>query len=76
MLCPRYFYADKALQKSIAAKADVYLLDHSGLRVSDKPFSCDPQGWDSGIAGIMYATKDDVIKDYGKLNDETITKNI
>lgn len=35
----------------------VYLLDHSGLRLSTERFACDPQGWDSGLYGYIYMTR-------------------
>jgi hypothetical protein len=40
----------------------VYMYDHSGQTISTTPFS-DP--WDSGQLGIIYATYDDIIKNYG-----------
>lgn len=46
-----------ALEKSenIAVILPVYLLDHSGLRMSTEPFSCP---WDSGQLGWIYVRRD------------------
>ena len=46
----------------------LYLFDHSGITMSTKSerFSaCDPQGWDWGMLGYIYVTKEDVRKEYG-----------
>lgn len=40
----------------------VYLYDHSGQRVSTKPFG-DP--WDSGQVGVIYVTAARIIQEYG-----------
>ncbi len=68
------FWDDKDLQDEIFLLTKIYLLDHSGLRLSSGPFACDPGGWDSGVVGIVYATKDNVMKRYGNLSDETKRK--
>lgn len=62
------FWQDKALQGSIFVMLEVYGLDHSGIRVSCSPYN---DLWDSGKLGIIYATKDDVLKEFGDLADET-----
>jgi hypothetical protein len=66
------FYADKELQDKIFVRLPVYMLDHSGLRFSTRPFTAvDPQGWDSGQVGVIYATKENVSRICGKLSEET-----
>lgn len=50
----------------------LYLLDHSGLRISTSPFR---SSWDSGRVGIIYCTEDD-IKDFlnvDEVGDEEIS---
>lgn len=42
----------------------LYLYDHSGITISTAPFSCP---WDSGQIGFIYATKDEMKKDFGKI---------
>lgn len=50
----------------------LYLIDHSGLSMRTRDFSdCDPGEWDSGQVGIIYADKDTIKKEYGKVNAET-----
>jgi len=41
----------------------LYLLDHSGLWIDTKPFACDPQGWDSGVVGFVFVSRDDLLKE-------------
>lgn len=65
------FWDDKKLQDEIFTYIKVYLLDHSGLWVSNAPFACDPDGWDSGVVGIVYATKENVLKEFGDLSDDS-----
>ena len=46
----------------------LYLYDHSGITMSTKSErfrACDPQGWDWGMLGYIYVTKEDVRKEYG-----------
>lgn len=46
----------------------IYLFDHSGLRMDtdNQMFAmCDPHGWDWGMVGYIYATKDDIRKEFG-----------
>lgn len=53
---PRDFWeSEKA--KNIYAYLPVYLLDHSGLRLSTGRFACDPDGWDSGQIGFIYCSE-------------------
>lgn len=40
----------------------LYLYDHSGLRFSAKPFSCQ---WDSGQVGYCYVTRDIIDREWG-----------
>lgn len=40
----------------------LYLYDHSGLSMSCSPFSCP---WDSGQVGVIYATKEEIDKEWG-----------
>jgi hypothetical protein len=49
----------------------VYLYDHSGLRMKTYPFY-DP--WDSGQVGWIYASRDDIISEYGEVSDEAVEK--
>ena len=44
------------------------LLDHSGLSmwVGSEASPFDPGGWDSGQVGWIYATKEMIVKEYGK----------
>jgi len=41
----------------------LYLYDHSGITMRTGPFSCP---WDSGQVGWIYATRETIIKEYGK----------
>ena len=45
----------------------LYLYDHSGITIStrnERFRACDPQGWDWGMLGYIYVTKEDVRKEY------------
>src|SRR5208283_4115616 len=45
----------------------LYLYDHSGITISTKSErfrACDPQGWDWGMLGYIYVTKENVRKEY------------
>lgn len=47
----------------------LYLLDHSGLRMSTGNFrGCDPGGWDSGQVGIIYVGKQVVKNEFSRKN--------
>jgi len=48
----------------------VYIYDHSGITINTTGFSCP---WDSGQIGFIFATKEDVRKEYGV---KRITKEI
>jgi hypothetical protein len=46
----------------------LYLFDHSGITISTRSEgfrACDPQGWDWGMLGYIYVTKENVRKEYG-----------
>lgn len=49
----------------------LYLYDHSGITMSTGSFSCP---WDSGQVGWIYATKEDVQKEYGAFTEENLQK--
>jgi hypothetical protein len=68
------FWDDENLQNEIFAIVKVHMLDHSGLRLSNGPFASDPDCWDSGVVGIVYATKENVLERYGDLSGETRVK--
>lgn len=48
----------------------LYLYDHSGISMQTTGFSCP---WDSGQVGIIYATRERILKEYGV---KRITKKI
>lgn len=57
----------------------LFLLDHSGItmRVARDFSDCDPGSWDSGQVGFIYATKDDILKEYScKKITVTIKKKV
>ncbi len=68
------FWDDKDVINGMFTTVKVFLLDHSGLWLGHAPFACDPGGWDSGVVGIVYATKENVLKRYGDLSEETKQK--
>ena len=69
---PQDFKDDTDLQDEIFTKLNVFMLDHSGIWLSATPFTAvDPQGWDSGQVGYIYATKSDVQEMFGDLSYET-----
>ena len=49
----------------------LYLYDHSGITMNTTGFSCP---WDSGQVGWIYATGEDVVKEYGSITPETLEK--
>ena len=51
----------KANEKDIVV-LPLYLYDHSGITISTTPFNCQ---WDSGQVGFIYATKEQILKEYG-----------
>ncbi len=46
-------------------KLNLHLMDHSGLWMSTGPFAMDPQGWDSGIVGVIYTTEQKITEMFG-----------
>ena len=50
---------------------NLYLYDHSGITISCSPFG-DP--WDSGQVGFIFATEETLIKEYGRVDEEIISK--
>jgi hypothetical protein len=53
-------FADKVL-KNGGIVLPLYLYDHSGITMSVNSFSC---SWDSGQVGFIYATKEDIRKNW------------
>jgi hypothetical protein len=47
----------------------VSILDHSGITVKIGSFN---DRWDSGQIGFIYCTKEDIVKEYGELNEKNI----
>lgn len=44
----------------------LYLMDHGGITMDTVDFTaCDPQGWDWGLVGYIYSTKDMIRAEYG-----------
>jgi hypothetical protein len=41
----------------------IYIYDHSGITINTTGFSC---MWDSGQIGVIYCTKKDAVKEFGK----------
>lgn len=54
--------------KHIAVELPVYMIDHSGIALSTRDYG-DP--WDSGQVGIIYVTRDAIVREYGACNAET-----
>ena len=52
---------------------NLYLYDHSGITISCTPFG---DRWDSGQVGFIFATKETLLKEYGKIDEEVIDKAI
>ena len=50
----------------------MYMIDHSGIAISDTPYSCP---WDSGQIGWIYATKDKFRKETGYSEKELFGKD-
>lgn len=65
-------YADEAAAAPVALP--VYVMDHSGIAISERPFGCP---WDSWRAGCLYVTKEKLLAEYGQDTPETrgIAKN-
>jgi hypothetical protein len=54
-------------KENMAVVLPLGLIDHSGISmyVGGGAHAADPGGWDSGTVGIIYATIEDVIREYG-----------
>jgi len=52
----------------------LYIMDHSGIAISDQPFGCP---WDSWRAGCLYVTREKLLAEYGRDTSETreVAKN-
>lgn len=59
------------LLKDIVFYLPLYLYDHSGITMNTGGFSC---SWDSGQMGWIYATKEDIQKEYGAFTEENLQK--
>jgi hypothetical protein len=46
----------------------VYIMDHSGIAISEHPFGCP---WDSWRAGCLYVTEERLLAEYGQNTPET-----
>jgi hypothetical protein len=56
------------LKEEQPIRLPLYLFDHSGITMStgnERFRACDPQGWDWGMVGYIYVTKENVQKEYG-----------
>lgn len=49
----------------------LFLMDHSGLSISVRPFGCP---WDSGRIGFIYVTRETIKKEYGNDSLESFEK--
>jgi hypothetical protein len=49
----------------------VYKYDHSGVIYRTTPFSCP---WDSGQVGWIYATEEEILGSFGKVDEDTIER--
>lgn len=61
----------------MAVVLPLFLMDHSGLSISTSSAhfrACDSAGWDWGQVGFIWVTHENVKKEYGEVNDETIKK--
>lgn len=52
---------DKVLDEQVPVMLPLYLYDHGGITMQTTGFSCP---WDSGQVGFIYATKEDLRKNY------------
>lgn len=53
-------------ENDVVAMLPLYLYDHSGISMSTSKFG-DP--WDSGMVGLIYATREDAIAAWGECDD-------
>lgn len=61
----------KEILKTKAILQPLYLIDHSSLSFSTKPFGCQ---WDSGQVGYAVILFDDIEKEFNEVSEETIAK--
>lgn len=54
----------------LAVILPLYLLDHSGITISTKPFSCP---WDSGQVGFVFVTKQKMRENWNLVPDAEVT---
>lgn len=54
-----------------SAMMPIYMLDHSGLTISTKPFTCP---WDSGQIGWIYTSPELIKREYGDCSEESLKK--
>ncbi len=77
MICKHYKYSlgdvdgDEPVPDRDFEILQLYLYDHSGLRISSEPFTCP---WDSGVVGYIYVYHDTIREWYGDVNEDTIQK--
>lgn len=63
-----FYYSDdlgmvvKEMEKQGYTVLPVYMYDHSGITLSTSPFSC---RWDSGLLGIIFVSRETVLKEFG-----------
>ena len=71
---PRYDIGDKhdltkesllkLVKQTEVVSLPLYLLDHSGLRISTGKFVSDSAGWDTSLIGFIYATKERILDEF------------
>ncbi len=66
--CSEVFWDD---EERYIETVPLYLLDHSGLALRTMPFSC---LWDSGQVGLAFVTREDVLREYDDLSEESIER--
>ena len=67
------YLAAAGLDPNDVVSLPLYLLDHSGLRLSTQDFG-DP--WDSGCVGAIYTTRQRIRTEYGSDDDEAVSKAV
>lgn len=50
------------IKETNAIALPLYLYDHSGITISTSSFSCH---WDSGMIGMIFITREDILKEFG-----------
>jgi hypothetical protein len=61
---------DRLVDREIPLRLPLYLYDHSGITISTGSFSCP---WDSGQVGFIYATREEILANWGK---KRLTKKV